>query len=58
MINEVDAYKPLSVIVPSQAPQNVGLVVAPVMEIAGFVSVTGPTAGVTQPVPSVAIILA
>ena len=44
--------------VPSQAPQKVGFVVADVMDIAGFVSVNGPIAGVTQPELSVATMLA
>ena len=46
MMNAVDAYRPLRVIVPSQAPQNVGLVVAAVIDIAGLARTNGPKAGV------------
>ena len=46
MMNDVDAYRPLNVIVPSQAPQNVGLVVAAVIDIAGLDKTNGPKAGV------------
>jgi len=50
--------RPLNTIVPSQAPQSVGLVNVPVIEVPGLMSIKGPTGGVTHALLSVAIILA
>ena len=54
--NDVDAYRPLSVIEPLHTPQYVLLANVPVIVIGGLISTNGPMAGVTHAPPEEAIV--